>query len=1319
MRVTKFFNKFCLAGMVLVLFGLSLPLISQAMPLGTLLYRTSRDGKMYGYSSDPLILIENGVMKNIYPGHVGIYIGREDGVDYVVEALANGVVKTPAKQFVNTADGEKFLGAKLPRQLTTLQRSKAVALAKSLAARGLDYDVDFQSQKGPASGQWTCVGLVEKIYESADISNPNNLAALEYNENYYAVDITPDGFDSQSVFNEDGDCLSRDLEFSKIFRRIETLLPLPELVGYNAGLEYQGERYIFLPYTQFLQASLTDVVPDIPVASEFSSDEERGRVKAAALILRWSLVNNPESSLNRIVAALTGIGQQAVDKGVALVRNIGELILGSKSQTKISVNNLSTSTKSVGTAKSSTKSSASSKSSTAKAGSATQQVIDNAPPVKMNINSKIAKTDSKAATKTGTNQSATGAKTGTSSKLVNTKVASPVTASSSLKTAAAKVPTPTVSSSEINNSNAANMANSGSGSGSGSSSNVRVLSPILINKIYSTGDNNWLQLYNPTASDYDLATNEYRLEKVKAAVDPSFMVRIGNTADGAYPGGTVIPAHGYYLLVSSKANSYYRTKAQAIITRDDFFWPKTGYTIYLGSGAISSYDDPDIIDAVGFGPDAAYFQGSGPASLITDNFILARNTNQHDNALDFCLIPSDDPGLAAFFAALNSGQSATTTESTTATSTNQTATSTEQIASSTEIIATSTETTATSSEPTDETDPTDNSEDDGESDNQTTEPDLALISKIYSTGENDWLELYNPTEHDLDLAVANFRLERAVTLIDPKILIRFGNLDDGTYPGGTVIPAGGRYLVVRNEATPYYLNQADAIASRTDFAWTGSGHSLYLGRGSLSSSTDSDIVDLVGIGPDATYWQGSAPAPAITDYLMLNRISATGQNNSDFELIEADDPDKPIGSATSTIPTVFTNPFFASLPDLYVPPPPLNSPGLTDSWNFDECYGAGSHTVGRWGCARQIGMGLANLQATLAQPIDLDNLSVSFYYRSVEPTPSAILRLYNSAGEYAKVGIKRGLITVEGLPTNDIYFWGSTSEIPFDENWHLATLVVNQAEDYWAVYIDGEQRAYKNFMSDLTPMTSLEVSGNQSVYQIDELAVWNRSLSLSEVVANQTANRPFFPAFSRADQLPAVLKYFWRFEEDAGVMAIDEMSSTTLSVYSNLWLGRKHNNYAMSVDYNNNLSANLATPIVAQDLSVTFWWRNAAYPSFGRANVALSNSADSVKLFSFQADNTSQPTWLNDNYSLLSAAFPNNDLWHHIGVVYDSYRYRLIFYLDGVEKLSRPWIRYPGNQTINKLVVSTNANGSAIDDLSLWEGALSAAEIDNIFANTK
>jgi hypothetical protein len=638
---------------LLVIFGFSQPAL--ALTPGALVYRTSSDGKMYGYSDDSLLEIsEKGILTNINSGHVGIYIGKENGEDYIVEALAGGVVKTPARYFVNEANHEELLEAKLPLQATALELAKAVKIANNLVGKKLGYDFDFKTQKGPSDGEWTCVGLTEKIYESANVSNPNNLGALEYDPNYYAIDITPDGFDNRSFVNDEGDCFSRSVEFSKIAARRELRLPLPEIVGFNAGLEYKGERYIFLPYTQFIQSSLKNEIIDINLKTLFNDEKIRGKLPTNSIILRWSLINNPISSL-KIIASEIGNKLVSLKDKILGKTNPDALVLEDDIDAK---------------------------NSEALNQEAALNNTNHLPLVEMNTadNSKI--TDSQEEMPSGADiiNGKTSAikinsvapsvesaeiETETISESANTKVsiasASLEQPAVKLSAAAAKLVDAAKASTNVTISKTATSSksvssgiskisagvkpSSGSSSSNQNQSETSSYEPLaVISKIYSTENNDFVELYNPTDYDFDLAEAGFRLERAKTAADPSLVMRIGNASDGLYPGGTIIKAKGYYLIVRDDANSFYKSRADAVALRTEFNWTSGGYTIYLGKGAISSSADADIVDAVGFGA-AVYFRGSAPALKIEDNYVLNRVHEYNDNSQDFNLIVSDDPEI--------------------------------------------------------------------------------------------------------------------------------------------------------------------------------------------------------------------------------------------------------------------------------------------------------------------------------------------------------------------------------------------------------------------------------------------------------------------------------------------------------------------------------------------------------------------------------------------------------------------------------------------------------------------------------------------------
>ena len=210
----------------------------EALEQGDIVYRTSKNGDMYG---------RNNSWHLTKPGHTGIYVG--DG--YVVEALGWGsgqllifgfVEFNLLSEFVDSSEGQIYLGAKTwnkNEELTSKRRDNIAQIVRDQV--GEEYDENFWTQKGPDADDWTCVGLTEKAYESAD--TPDN---LQYASSYgagdqnYALDITPDGVDNKSF--------SETKEMS-------------EVSWFN--------KNIFFPYTQYLQSTLKDVITDLPVSDNF------------------------------------------------------------------------------------------------------------------------------------------------------------------------------------------------------------------------------------------------------------------------------------------------------------------------------------------------------------------------------------------------------------------------------------------------------------------------------------------------------------------------------------------------------------------------------------------------------------------------------------------------------------------------------------------------------------------------------------------------------------------------------------------------------------------------------------------------------------------------------------------------------------------------------------------------------------------------------------------------------------------------------------------------------------------------------------------
>jgi len=1230
------------------------------MPPGTLLYRTGSNGQMFGYQG-PLIETAGGIIKAVNAGHVAIYIGKIAGEDYIVEAIAGGIVKTPAKYFLNRQANEAYLGAKIPLGLSPVRQAKAVAIAKSLAERDLAYDFDFHRQKGSRSGDWTCVGLTEKIYESADISNPNNIAALEYDSRYYAIDITPDGYDNYSLANQDGDRFSRDKEFSQIARRTELLFPFPEKIGYSAGLEKDGARYLFMPYTQFLQPTLTTVQSDITLSTNEDYGLVRGETNWLAIGLRWSLINNPISSLKNIALKA---GETAV--------TIKNYLLGSESGTAIVLDNkqktdLESDTKSLPKA----------------------VVVKNTLPVAVATASSTSKTTS------ASNKTATSSNSGVKVNVQTTKNTndalegnnSPLVSKLPTTPALVKIYDPSVAvvaepdsepDSELNFEPEI-IKKATADINSNPNAKIAEDAPKLANifAVYATGANDWIELYNPTDYDFDLAAAGYRLEKTKSAADPGIMMRIGNTQDGTYPGGTIIKARGKYLIVRSEAADYFKNQAQAIATRPDFTWSGSGYTIYLGVGAISSNTDDDIVEALGFGPDSSYYQGSAPAPELTDNYVLSRVAYDNNNSLDYSLIKSTDPSISW---------------------------------------------TANDPAP---VEPENDEPEESEDPDPTPDPDPTLepdpvvpiisriiINRIYATGNNEWLELYNPNPVAVDLAASGYRIEKTITADDPSLIMRIGNELDGTYPGGVMIEPGGVYKIVRAGASAYHINGADAIATRLEFLWSGGDYTLYLGKGPISSSQDEDIVDVVGYGPAAMYFLGSGPAPSITDGFILSRLADTLDNSSDFELVDSLDPDLVVAPDPD-------NPVTTD-PGRYVFPEPIVSSGLVNVWHFDDCFGSGKRVVGKWDCALDLGA-TGSFASMLAPPADLDQFTISFYYKQNGEYARLQLDLANEALERFSVILTRNLATLEGFPNSS---WRYYKEVPFDELWHQATVVVDQSQDYWAVYIDGEEIIREVFMANLPVLSTIDIKGDLTSAVVDEIAVWHRSLAPEEVRTNYLAGAPYYPITQRSFQAAPELLHFWQFAEDTGTSTIDEVASLSMTLDSSQWSARVHDNYAIATSMGLPISAALNIPLETKDFSVAFWWRNSSFPNEGRADIMFyDNSPDKKTLFGLEANYYRLGYYYNQEYGIftkeLDLGLPYDDNWHHVAMVYDSYRYRLSLYVDGVEVMFKPYIWLPDWSTIGSLDISTKYYQALLDDFRIYKGALNISDIQEIYTNTR
>lgn len=1070
-----------------------------AMEPGTILYRTSSDGKMYGFSSKELIRQKAGVMTNIYSGHTGMYVGKVDGVDYVVEALGTGVVMTPAEYFVNENEGELLVAARIPKKATVWQRAKAVAIGKYLARSSLAYDFDFSSQKGPWSGDWTCVGLTEKLYESANASNPEKLGALEYDPRYYAVDITPDGYDRESIYSPQGDVFSRGQEFSQIARRNLTILPAPEILGYNAGKVIEGDRFLFIPYTQAVQKSLIDVPVDVDLSSRFPDAEVRGKVNNLGVVLKWSLINNPISGLRSVADE---------------VRRQWDAIFPAKSEAD-----------------------------------------------------RLAWG--------GGNESPTPL-AGEESKQVQGNM-----------------------SAEIN--------------------------PVF----------------------------EQALEKAKPAVGEKVKEKTEETG------------------VEKEAAEVKHPQAQ-------------------------------------------------PSVLETDIFASARPKTQSPQSV----VPKEQ----------------------------KTETKDTNIALWTPLVKEEEKKETVKEKEQEETSKESKEEEKEISD------DL-VISRIHTQGDDDWIEIWNYGDEDIDLAAAKIRLEKAKSASDPGIMLRFEAASDATFPGGTLLRAGEGYRIVRDDASPDLKQAASAIALRSDFSLTDKGFTIYLAKGAVSSPVDEDIIDKVGFG-EAAYYEGSGPAPALSEGYLLRRKADSStkieeiledgskenwppkydnddnardfllwplggrlpqeeeeeekEDNDNGEAGEDNDNETEEGDDGEEETDTGTDGDYAQVEG-------IDSPDLMRLWAFNECDSAGSadsisratsgylesegkRAVGQFGCGMFLPYQDKRLRAAMTPMLDGGGFSFAFRFKGKDNYSNPSFMLENSSDNtFLKFDLFSSMAEFHGFPGLE----GRYNMPNFmDNEWHQAVLIWNARGGNWSLHIDGEELFYQEFGGLAAGYDRFSIAGVSGEVVVDELAFWNRVLSGTEIKSYAASVRPFNPIVRRNPPPELKLEHQWEFDEVTGSVAHDIVGSLDwqLPAGAIVFTGKE----GKGLDYPKDVPYKLQIPeISSEGFSFSLWWKNeATLPYSGRLHIDLNDSETNLAQLSMEGGRQVIKSVGNDDIFVENpSAIPLDNLWHHIVLTYDDYLWRWKVFVDGKLMIDQERLPLPAS-AIDNIQLSSTSWGHKIDKFKIWKGTM-------------
>ncbi|MCX5833440.1 MAG: hypothetical protein NTV99_02800 [Deltaproteobacteria bacterium] len=247
-----------------------------ALQRGAILYHTSKDDTIYG-RTDALVLPCSTIqmaLREMKSGHVGLYIGN----GRIIHAVFPTVEETASENFIPQSDlddGCRYLGAKVPLDFDNPavwpeeRVDQLILLAREQV--GADYDIQFRHQKGPYDDGFTCVGLVEYLYE------------------VIGYDITPAGYYSGGVggrtytqvyncettlwgwIDEEGlNTFAEQVEFSSFQHPLADLLNVGMINGDD------GHRYMFFPYTQYLQTTTVAVETDITVSGGGAGSDDSG-----------------------------------------------------------------------------------------------------------------------------------------------------------------------------------------------------------------------------------------------------------------------------------------------------------------------------------------------------------------------------------------------------------------------------------------------------------------------------------------------------------------------------------------------------------------------------------------------------------------------------------------------------------------------------------------------------------------------------------------------------------------------------------------------------------------------------------------------------------------------------------------------------------------------------------------------------------------------------------------------------------------------------------------------------------------------------------
>jgi len=160
-------------------------------------------------------------------------------------------------------------------------------------------------------------------------------------------------------------------------------------------------------------------------------------------------------------------------------------------------------------------------------------------------------------------------------------------------------------------------------------------------------------------------------------------------------------------------------------------------------------------------------------------------------------------------------------------------------------------------------------------------PKNILINEIQvegATTKDDWMELYNPNDFDVD--ISGWSMQRSS---------KTGIMYKKNFDIGNKIISNGYFLIVRNDASQELLDMADMTASVLQLSSDGTVY-LVKNQEEILDKSDADITDKVGWGEAFDYENSPALIPDKNKSITRTAGADTDNNSVDFIIIDTPTP---------------------------------------------------------------------------------------------------------------------------------------------------------------------------------------------------------------------------------------------------------------------------------------------------------------------------------------------------------------------------------------------------------------------------------------------